>query len=181
MISFFPFSCLVPRLSLSPYLLFTVSFLLSPCSHILNFCVPICFACTARFPGRIPPPVRKGCMHHLCTLVCHLVPRQRQICSRTNGSATCSSAHFCPGRLETRVYNMAACCLFRKMEGGKVSGNNGTNETCHFSLHIFSFFLLLSLSSGPLSIQTVYLGQASSFMCTTPRQSEWTLRRGEGR
>lgn len=58
------------------------------------------------------PPVRKGCMHHLCTLVCHLVPWQRQICSRTNGSSTCSSAHFCPRCLETRVYNMAACCLF---------------------------------------------------------------------
>lgn len=47
--------------------------------------------------------------------------------------------------------------------------------------HLFIFPPFLPLSSGPLSIQTVYLGQASSFMCTTPRQSGWTERRGESR
>lgn len=34
---------------------------------------------------------------------------------------------------------MPACCLFREMGEG-VSGNNGTNEICHFSLCIFSVF-----------------------------------------
>lgn len=66
-----------------------------------SFCVLCCFACVATFPGRIPP-VCRGCMHHFCTLVCHLVSRQGQMCSHTSGSATCSSTHFCPGALRPR-------------------------------------------------------------------------------
>lgn len=125
MIFFFPFSLPAPRLCLSPYLLH--SSLPLCCSHS-NFCVPLCPTLYGQISREDSLPYAEA-VFILC--------RDRdRTCSHTNGSATCSSTRFRPGALETQVYNMPACCLFRKMAGlgvGRRSDNNGTNETCHFS------------------------------------------------
>lgn len=147
----------------------------SPCCSHSNFCVPLC----STLYGQIS---REDSLQYAETVFILCRDRDRT-CSHANGSATCSSTRFRPGALSLRCTTcQPAVFLGKWRRGGRRSDNNGTNETCHFSPSTsFHFPPFLPLSSGPLSIQTVYLGQASSFMCTTPRQSGWTERRGESR
>lgn len=131
-----------------------------------NFCVPICSTCTARFPGRILSSTQKlfsSCVMTETDLQSHkwvgyLFPHT--FLSR------------CPG-------GQPAVFLGKWRAGGGVT--MAQMKLVIFLSKSFHFSPFLSLSSGPLSIQTVYLGQPSSFMCTTPRQSGWTSRRGESR
>lgn len=143
----------------------TVSF---PVFSHPDCCVPICFTCMARFPGRIPSSTRRlyASLLYLCLSSCVMTNLQ------SHKWVSYLFLHtFLSRRLETQVYSMPAC-LFRKM--GKKTVTMAQMKLVIFLSTSFHSPPLLSLSSGPLSIQAVYLGQASSFMCTTPRQSEWT-------
>lgn len=130
-----------------------------------NFCVPICSTCMARFPGRILSSTQR--LYSSCVMTETDLQSHKWV-----GYLFLHT--FLSRRLQTQVYNMPACCLFKKIGGGESLVTMAQMKLVIFLSTSFHFSPFLSLSSGPLSIQTVYLGQASSFMCTTPRQSGWT-------
>lgn len=96
-----------------------------------SFCVLFCFACVARFPGRIPPVAGAACITFvpLPVILCH---------ARDTSAVTHLGQLPVPPPISVRApwdSGVRHASLL-----SRVSGNNGTNETCHFSPHIFSFF-----------------------------------------
>lgn len=112
----FFFSILLPCSPAALASLFAAMFL-SPCFHSLIFVSLSASLVWPDFQGGFPP-VGRGYTHHFCTLVCRLVSRQRQICSHANGSATCSSTHFCPGALRLRCTTCQPAVSLGKWKGG---------------------------------------------------------------
>ena len=127
-------------------------------------------------------------IYRFCALVCHLVSRQRQIHSQTDRSTTCSSIRVCPSVLRLRCTTCQPAVFLKEERSKWTASEIATNETtgrCHFfSSPHRSIFLFLFCEPGSTEhpdLRCVYLGQESSFMYMTPRQSRRTERGDEGR
>lgn len=196
MLGDFPFSIPLLRLrfSLSSFLFvatynFFSPFLPTPCP--LLFLVSLSPSVVSpRVHGGFLPPDR-GSTYCFCALVCHLVSRHRQIHSQTDRATTCSSIRFCPSVLKLRCTTCQSAVFLRKEK--KVNEQLARWPQMKQLADVIFFtphhsipplrsppFFELGSTEHP-DCCSVYLGQESSFMYMTPRQSRRTERGDEGR